>query len=75
MSEGPRHYKAGIPAFYYLSGWVVGGWWVGVLDKTKAIISPAGSWLWAELEVIEVDKLAQAQLETQEANIPTFIFY
>ena len=48
---------------------------VDVLDEIKAFLSPAGSWLWAELEVIEVDKLAQAQLETQEANIPTFIFY
>ena len=28
----------------------VGGWWlVGVLDELKAILSPAGAWLWAEL--------------------------
>ena len=26
----------------------VGGW-VGVLDENKAIVSPAGAWLWAEL--------------------------
>ena len=27
----------------------VGGGWVGVLDETKAILSPAGACLWAEL--------------------------
>ena len=48
MSEGPRHRKAGIPAFCYLSGWV-GGWWLDVLDEIKAILSPAGAWLRAEL--------------------------
>ena len=26
-----------------------GGGWVGVLDETKAILSPAGACLWAEL--------------------------
>ena len=26
-----------------------GCWVVGVLDETKAILSPAGAWLWAEL--------------------------
>ena len=35
-------------ACYYLSRWV-GGWWLGVLDEIKAILSPAGAWLWAEL--------------------------
>ena len=25
------------------------GGWVGVLDEIKAILSPAGAWLWAEL--------------------------
>ena len=28
---------------------VGGGWWVGVLDGIKAILSPAGAWLWVEL--------------------------
>ena len=27
----------------------MGGGWVGVLDEIKAILSPAGAWLWAEL--------------------------
>ena len=26
-----------------------GGGWVGVLDVIKAMLSPAGAWLWAEL--------------------------
>ena len=48
MSEGPRRQKAGIPAFHYLSGSVVGGW-VGVLDEIKAILSPFEAWHCSEL--------------------------
>ena len=56
VSKGPRHRSAGILDYHYLSGWVGGGgWWVvGVLDEIKALLSPAGTWLWAELGKIKL---------------------
>ena len=33
------------------------GGWVVVLDEIKAILSPAGAWLWAELGNTYIDNL------------------